>query len=99
MAMLLESAAAPARDANRTGSRDLAIRVGIDLQDLAAQLGRGWHCTHSRTTFIRAVISSTENSSPLPAPGQTAHVSAHASWLSTLLSQNGQVRHCRGRAE
>ena len=40
---------------------------------------------------------SAEINCPLPDPGQTAQVRSHASGVSTLLCQNGQVRHCLGR--
>ena len=33
----------------------------------------------------------------VPDPGQTSVVRCHASGVSTLLAQNGHVRHCRGR--
>jgi hypothetical protein len=49
-------------------------------------------------TLIRRVISSALINSPCPEPGQTAQVCRQASGLATLLSQNGQVRHCAGRA-
>ena len=34
---------------------------------------------------------------PLPEPGQISHVWRHASGVTTLLSQKGQVWHCSGR--
>ena len=47
----------------------------------------------------RRVISSAGISSPWPEPGHISQVCSHASGVATLLSQNGQVRHCRGRTE
>jgi hypothetical protein len=47
--------------------------------------------------FKRRVISSAEISSPWPEPGQMSQVRCQASGVTTLLSQNGQVRHWRGR--
>ena len=35
--------------------------------------------------------------SPRPDPGHTICARRHASGVATLLSQNGHVRHCRGR--
>ena len=52
---------------------------------------------HGLMTLTRRVISSTGISSPCPDPGQTVLVRSQASGLSTLLSQNGHVRHCGGR--
>jgi hypothetical protein len=52
---------------------------------------------HIRITFNRRVISSAGISSPWPDPGQTAQVRSQSCGVRTLLSQNGHVRHCRGR--
>ena len=53
---------------------------------------------HSLITFSRRVISSADINSPRPAPGQTSCVRCQAAGVARLLSQKGQVRHCRGRA-
>src|SRR5690348_12747164 len=104
MAILLETAAAAARDADGPGSGDGLVDLFIDFQYLAPQtIGHGVlapngnHWPYSRITLSRRVISSADINSPCPDPGQTSQVRRQASGVRTLLSQNGQVRHCRGR--
>ena len=54
--------------------------------------------SYSRIKDTCFVISSTVTSGPLPLPGQTSQVRAHACGVLTFESQKGQVRHWRGRA-
>ena len=96
VAVLLEAAAAAARLARRPRGGDLRINLAVQFEYLLAQRRRHGG-PHRMISFMRREISSKEISSPWPEPGQTAQVRCHASGVSMLLAQNGQVRHWRGR--
>lgn len=73
------------------------------LREMCRGNGIRWICQHEfpdQMSMIRACssIRSRLTNSPCPAPGQSRWTSCHASGLSRFDAQNGQVRHCRGRA-
>ena len=78
------------------GGGDRSVGRGVDGEHALAH-ARYSSC-HTFTTRTRRVISSAGISSPWSAPGSPAAPPSQSPALAVLLSQNGHVRHCPGRA-
>lgn len=110
--ILRKSATPTAQLADRTRFGHLAREIVVDHSQLASQaitiplLNVQWLGLHDWVPMVHigvritdATMASREYKGPWPEPGQTRHVRSQSWGVSTFSLQNGQVRHCSGRAE
>ena len=89
--------ATPAQLSLQSSATDVKTGQEYSVDVHVDNINELWLLHYKRMTFKRRVISSALIRSPLPAPGHFSQVFFHRSGVRTVLSQKGQVRHCRGR--